>query len=175
MSKRKVIVAVAVLIVAIVIGLCLFFARVQSKRLQVVGLESWVAAQVPRLVGFYPGKDTRVLEMRRQGFFWSSSGADGTDGLIRFSNGQWVYVTAFSSHDSGNLILAIDSEGHLHACNGHVCPTLDLSWNGPAPADRLTLDDFKASRVSLTPGAKGSATWRLVDEWKDRPPKSHPN
>jgi len=173
MNAKKRVVVIVVVFVALLVGASLLYVKSASQRVRVAGLETWVSAEMPQLVGFRPSPDTPALIMTRQGNTWTSGEAafvGGTRGLIRLADGNWVFFFGYSSHGSGNLILAIDSEGHLWACNGHICPSFVLSWDDrPCPAS-LSLDDFRASRVGLVPGEKGPKRWRPVDGWKRNPP-----
>ena len=172
MRKRAKIIGVVIFFVAIIVAVGIFYTQWHARRLQVAGLETWVSEQVPHLLSFRPSDETPVLRMKRDGECWTSpeEGAPffhGVKGLIRLHDGKWVYFTAFSSHGRGNLVLAVDSEGSLWACNGHICPTLILGWDNRPTPDEITLENFIASRVPMTPGAKGSPTWCRVDEWKE--------
>jgi hypothetical protein len=172
MKKRTKLVTVGIVITVLGAYLYLFFAIRQSQRLQVAGLESWISQQVPRLTEFEPGEDTPMLEPERRDDR-SVTYPSGEEGLIRLSGEQWVFFTAYSSHGSGNLILALDSEGHLYASNGHVCSHLVLSWRDRPAPEEPTLADFRASRVSLGGRTKGAETWRLVDEWRNEERRKH--
>ena len=170
MTQRTQLVTVGVFLTGL--GACLYGLLVMrpAQQLQVAGLESWVSQQILRLTEFDPREDTCLLEPQDRSAR-SVTYPQGVEGLIRLKGEQWVFFTAYSSHGSGNLILALDSEGHLYACNGHVCPYLVLSWRDRGAPEELTLDDFKASWVALSPRAKGAHTWQLVDAWR----KSNPS
>jgi len=130
-------------------------------------LKLWLARHVLQLVKFTPDANTRILKREERSnqsvISYHVLHPRGPEGLIDLKGDEWVYIKAYSTHGWGSLVLALDSEGHLHASNTHVCPYLFLEFDGPAP-DELTLDGFLASRVD--PEGKGAGRWQRVDEWK---------
>ena len=143
--------------------------RSRPKKVEIASpeLELWLGRHALQLVKFKPDANTRRLKReensRESVISFHVLHPRGPEGLIDLRGDEWVYIKAYSTHGWGSLVLALDSEGHLHACNTHVCPYLFLVFDGPAP-DELTLDGFLASRVD--PEGKGADRWQLVDEWK---------
>jgi len=130
----------------------------------------WLDRQLPEVITFSPQADTPLLE--REGgdsrHVIYRFGGTQLRGLLRLDGGEWVYARAFSSHGSGDLILALDSRGRLYACNGHVCPHLVLDFGRDSPPERMTLEAFRRARVPLSTGESGSPYWQPVEEWRRR-------
>ena len=173
MAKRTTTIAVwiaalsIIAILGIVSLLCFYGITRQRVRIESVSMELWMGREIPELVGLVPDETTPVLAPQN----WDARSVtfgDGTEGLIELADDQWVYIQAYSSHGSGNLILARDSEGHLHASNGHICPHLSIYWDDRPPPATLTLKDFLSSKPPLA-GGRGRADWRPVDHWRDGP------
>lgn len=140
--------------------------NLHGLRIDSVRLELWMGKEIPRLADFVPEDDTPVLTPERDGKLGIGFRmAMEMEGVINLKDGEWVYVKAYSSHGSGNLVLAADSEGHLHASNGHVCPDLQLQWLPQRAPEELTLQNFFTSEVY----GGDAYGWQLVDDWKTGP------
>jgi len=143
-----------------------------SDELLVTGREQWVRETVPLLTEFKPNEATAPLKVEQQGQncvrIW------GHKGWIKLQGSQWVYFASCSSHDLSiaDLVLAVDHQGNLYACNGHVCPDLILTWPRKGPAGGLrSVQDFVASTCSVQFGGRGTSRWTRVNEWKHGPRK----
>lgn len=161
------IVLTALLCAAVGVCLALWYAS-HKVRISSAEAERWMERQIPEMLAFAPDATSPVLVVEKSDERFITFRFPGThlDGVLRFAGGEWVYVRAFSTHGLGSLILAVDSQGHLYACNGHVCPYLLLQCARPTvPAD-LNLAGFLASRVPLDFGESGSETWQRVDSWR---------
>ena len=138
-----------------------------TRGLVITGREQWIQRQVPRLLALRPRDDIPALEIERQADHIAT--VRGHEGLVRLAHGEWVFFTMCSSHTPvPDVIIVVGSEGRLYACNGHVCPDLELTWpKGRRPGNPLSLADFASSRVFLKPGGRGSRKWLRVDEWRE--------
>lgn len=151
---------------------CLALLAGCSDELLVTGREQWARETIPLLTEFKPSDATAPLEVEQQGRHCVR--IYGYKGWIKLQGSQWVYFASCSSHDLSiaDLILAVDHEGELYACNGHVCPDLILTWPRKGPARSLhSVQDFVASTCSVQSGGRGTSRWTLVNEWKNGLPK----
>ncbi len=83
-----------------------------------------------------------------------------SEGILRFSDGGWVYVVAHSFHANskiGDVVLAIDHNGTLYESAGHVCSQVMIE--PPSRSGIKTLADF----LSSTCGPQ-KAPWRRLEE-----------
>jgi len=165
-----VVAAVAFVCVATVAGLAVWHSS-RKVRIPSVEAERWLERQTPEMLAFAPDAASPVLGVEKSNERFITFSFPGTrlHGGLRFAGGEWVYVRAFSAHGYGSLILAVDSQGRLYACNGHVCPYLLLQCAKPTAPSELNLAGFLSSRVPLDFGESGSETWQRVDSWKTKP------
>ena len=142
-----------------------------SDELLVTGREQWVRETIPLLTEFKPTDATAPLKIEQQGH--NCVRIYGYKGWIKLPGSQWVYFASCSSHDLSiaDVALAIDYQGNLYACNGHVCSDLILTWPSKGPARSLrTVEDFFASTCFVQFGGRGTPRWTPVDEWKHAAP-----
>jgi len=164
MTKRLKLILLTFITVFMICGIVYY--RGYSESLDLANRKDIINTCLEKLSSFKPDTNASPLCVDIHDH---SAAVMGSHGFVKLADNKWIYFAGYSS-DFGSwrdLVLAIDQDRNLYACNGHICPTLHLYWpKSHTVSNPLTLSDFLMSRVEshvCYPDSPGTAKWTQVN------------